>query len=86
MFKQCGSVKLCLLSLKNFPALSGSPSVKDWSETSVSPDICVGMIRKSVTKLETTLQEMTDKLAESGEIYFIIRIYLYSVTPTYERL
>ncbi|XP_056884314.1 nuclear factor 7, ovary isoform X2 [Takifugu flavidus] len=64
--------------LKNFPALSGSPSVKDWSETSVSPDICIGMTRKSVSKLETTLQEMIDKLAESE----IKKILEYSVDVT----
>ncbi|KAM3590594.1 uncharacterized protein V6R79_012379 [Siganus canaliculatus] len=51
--------------LKNFPALSATPSVKDWSETSVPTDTCVGMIRRSVAKLEATLSEMIDKLADS---------------------
>uniref|UniRef100_A0A3P9QA47 Si:dkey-46i9.6 n=1 Tax=Poecilia reticulata TaxID=8081 RepID=A0A3P9QA47_POERE len=49
--------------LKSFPALSATPSVKDWSETSVPTDTCVGMIRRSVSKLETTLSEMIDKLS-----------------------
>ncbi|KAM6960402.1 bloodthirsty-related gene family, member 12 [Tautogolabrus adspersus] len=56
--------------LKNFPALSTPPSVKDWSETSVPTDTCVGMIRRSVSKLEATLNEMINKLAESGRISF----------------
>ncbi|XP_039996558.1 E3 ubiquitin-protein ligase TRIM39-like isoform X3 [Xiphias gladius] len=51
--------------LKSFPALSTPPSVKDWSEISVPTDMCVGMIRRSVSKLEPMLHEMIDKLAES---------------------
>uniref|UniRef100_A0A3B5LBL3 Si:dkey-46i9.6 n=1 Tax=Xiphophorus couchianus TaxID=32473 RepID=A0A3B5LBL3_9TELE len=49
--------------LKSFPALSATPSVKDWFETSVPTDTCVGMIRRSVSKLETTLSEMIDTLS-----------------------
>uniref|UniRef100_A0A8D3AVR1 Tripartite motif-containing protein 16-like n=1 Tax=Scophthalmus maximus TaxID=52904 RepID=A0A8D3AVR1_SCOMX len=51
--------------LKSFPALSSAPSVKDWSETSVPTDMCVGMIRRSVSKLEPMLNEMIEKLSES---------------------
>ncbi|XP_040887731.1 uncharacterized protein LOC121177469 [Toxotes jaculatrix] len=51
--------------LKSFPALSTPPSVKDWSDTSVPTDMCIGMIRRSVSKLELTLNDMIDKLAES---------------------
>ncbi|XP_054609280.1 nuclear factor 7, ovary isoform X1 [Dunckerocampus dactyliophorus] len=50
--------------LKNFPALSTAPSVRDWSDTSVPTDICVGLIRTAVCKLEATLKEMVDKLAD----------------------
>lgn len=51
--------------LKSFPALSIPPSVKDWSETRVPTDTCVGMIRRSVSKLEATLNETIDKLIDS---------------------
>uniref|UniRef100_A0A3Q1FD41 E3 ubiquitin-protein ligase TRIM39-like n=1 Tax=Acanthochromis polyacanthus TaxID=80966 RepID=A0A3Q1FD41_9TELE len=54
--------------LKSFPALSIPPSVKDWSETTVPTDTCVGMIRRSVSKLEATLNEMTDRLSESVDV------------------
>ncbi|XP_013878133.1 E3 ubiquitin-protein ligase TRIM39 isoform X1 [Austrofundulus limnaeus] len=50
--------------LKNFPSLSAPPSVKDWSETSVPTDTCVGLIRRSVSKLESTLSQMIEKLSE----------------------
>ncbi|XP_050931658.1 LOW QUALITY PROTEIN: nuclear factor 7, brain [Lates calcarifer] len=64
--------------LKSFPALSTPPSVKDWSETSVPTDICVGMIRRSMSKLEATLNEMIDKLADSE----IKKILKYTVDVT----
>uniref|UniRef100_A0A3P9ICY7 Si:dkey-46i9.6 n=1 Tax=Oryzias latipes TaxID=8090 RepID=A0A3P9ICY7_ORYLA len=48
--------------LQSFPALCTPPSVKDWSETSVPTDTCVGMIRRTVCHLEATLTEMIDKL------------------------
>ncbi|XP_008277956.1 E3 ubiquitin-protein ligase TRIM39 [Stegastes partitus] len=64
--------------LKSFPALSTPPSVKDWSETSVPTDACVGMIRRSVSKLEATLNEMIDKLSESE----IKKIQKYTVDVT----
>lgn len=51
--------------LKSFPALSTPPSVKDWSETRVPTDTCVGMIRRSVSKLEATLNETINKLIDS---------------------
>uniref|UniRef100_A0A3Q3ADH1 Si:dkey-46i9.6 n=1 Tax=Kryptolebias marmoratus TaxID=37003 RepID=A0A3Q3ADH1_KRYMA len=47
---------LSYFSLQNFPSFSATPSVKDWSETSVPTDTCVGLIRRSVSKLETTLK------------------------------
>ncbi|KAM9717499.1 bloodthirsty-related gene family, member 12 [Menidia menidia] len=61
--------------LKNFPALSIPPSVKDWSDTSVPTDTCVGLIRRSVSKLEDALSEMIQKLCESE----IRKIMKYSV-------
>ncbi|XP_041634707.1 nuclear factor 7, ovary-like isoform X2 [Cheilinus undulatus] len=64
--------------LKNFPALSTPPPVKNWSETSVPTDTCVGMIRRSVSILEATLNEMIDKLADSE----IKKIVKYTVDVT----
>uniref|UniRef100_A0A3P9CZQ0 Si:dkey-46i9.6 n=1 Tax=Maylandia zebra TaxID=106582 RepID=A0A3P9CZQ0_9CICH len=66
--------------LQSFPALSTPPSVKDWSETSVPTDTCVGMIRKLVSKLEATLTEMIDKLSDSGRTSINIQKYLLDVT------
>ncbi|KAK7910363.1 hypothetical protein WMY93_015047 [Mugilogobius chulae] len=51
--------------LKSFPALSSPPSVKDWSDTRVPTDTCVGMIRRSVSKLETILNDTIHKLIDS---------------------
>uniref|UniRef100_A0A3B3CP83 Si:dkey-46i9.6 n=1 Tax=Oryzias melastigma TaxID=30732 RepID=A0A3B3CP83_ORYME len=62
---------------QHFPALSTPPSVKDWSETSVPTDTCVGMIRRTVCNLEATLTEMIDKLSEK-----ITKVQKYSVYVT----
>ncbi|CAL8241435.1 unnamed protein product [Merluccius merluccius] len=51
--------------LQSFPAFSASPSVKDWSGTSVPTDTSVGNIRMAVAKLQTTLNAEIDKLADS---------------------
>ncbi|XP_078137950.1 E3 ubiquitin-protein ligase TRIM39 [Centroberyx gerrardi] len=51
--------------LQSFPALSTPPSVKDWSGTNVPTDMCVGITRRAVSKLQATLNEMINKLAES---------------------
>ncbi|XP_060922316.1 E3 ubiquitin-protein ligase TRIM39 [Limanda limanda] len=64
--------------LKSFPALSTTPSVKDWSDTSVPTDMCVGMIRRSVSKLEPLLHEVIDKLADSE----IKKVLSYAVDVT----
>ncbi|XP_029943569.1 E3 ubiquitin-protein ligase TRIM39 [Salarias fasciatus] len=64
--------------LKSFPSLSIIPSVRDWSDTSVPTDTCVGLIRRSVAKLEETLNEMIDKLSDSE----IKKVLKYTVDVT----
>ncbi|KAM3857564.1 uncharacterized protein ACN63O_018603 [Diretmus argenteus] len=64
--------------LQSFPALSIPPTVKDWSGTKVPTDMCVGITRRAVSKLETTLNEMIDKLAASE----IKKILKYTVDLT----
>nr|XP_029523175.1 uncharacterized protein LOC115133839 [Oncorhynchus nerka] len=51
--------------LQRFPALCTPPATKDWSGTSVHTEVCVGIIRRAVSKLEETLSEEIDKLVES---------------------
>uniref|UniRef100_A0A3B3CQ32 Si:dkey-46i9.6 n=1 Tax=Oryzias melastigma TaxID=30732 RepID=A0A3B3CQ32_ORYME len=70
--------EMFLCGSQSFPALSTPPSVKDWSETSVPTDTCVGMIRRTVCNLEATLTEMIDKLSESE----ITKVQKYSVYVT----
>ncbi len=42
------------------------PHTKDWSGTCVYADPCVGTTRRAVLKLEETLTEEVEKLAEKG--------------------
>ncbi|KAF7229864.1 transcript variant X1 [Nothobranchius furzeri] len=67
--------------LKSFPSLSTAPSVKDWSETSVPTDTCVGLIRRSVSKLETALSEMISILSESGRKYYLCPLEDVTLDP-----
>uniref|UniRef100_A0A3Q3XBK1 Uncharacterized protein n=1 Tax=Mola mola TaxID=94237 RepID=A0A3Q3XBK1_MOLML len=53
--------------LKNFPALSTPPSVKDWSGTSVPTDTCVGMIRTSVYNLKDFLPFLPPEIKKIGK-------------------
>ncbi|KAM4611623.1 uncharacterized protein ACJ7VT_012298 [Polymixia lowei] len=64
--------------LQSFPALSTPPSVRDWSGTSVPTDMCVGIIRRAVSKLEATLNEEINKLADSE----IKKVLKYTVDLT----
>ncbi|XP_077400024.1 bloodthirsty-related gene family, member 12 [Vanacampus margaritifer] len=50
--------------LKNFPAMSATPPIHDWTDTNVPTDVSVGLIRTAVSKLETTFKQMVDKLAD----------------------
>uniref|UniRef100_A0A3B1K9I3 Si:dkey-46i9.6 n=1 Tax=Astyanax mexicanus TaxID=7994 RepID=A0A3B1K9I3_ASTMX len=50
--------------LQNFPSLMTHPQTKDWSETRVHTDQCVGTIRRAVSRLEETLTEEIEKLAD----------------------
>ncbi|KAM6949164.1 bloodthirsty-related gene family, member 12 [Aplochiton taeniatus] len=64
--------------LQSFPALSVPPPTKDWSETSVHTELCVGIIRRAVSKLEDILTEQIDNLVESE----LKKIHKYTVGLT----
>ncbi|KAK1792633.1 hypothetical protein P4O66_012564, partial [Electrophorus voltai] len=54
--------------LQKFPSLITHPQTKDWSETHVHTDQCVGTIRRVVSKLEETLTQEIEKLAETADV------------------
>ncbi|XP_066515965.1 E3 ubiquitin-protein ligase TRIM39 [Hoplias malabaricus] len=64
--------------LQNFPSLITHPQTKDWSGTHVHTDQSVGTIRRAVSKLEETLTEEIQKLAETE----LKRVQKYSVDVT----
>ncbi|XP_048041296.1 E3 ubiquitin-protein ligase TRIM39 isoform X2 [Megalobrama amblycephala] len=65
---------------KNFTSLMAHPHTKDWSETCVHADQCVGTTRRAVLKLEETLTEEVEKLAEME----LRRVQKYSVDVTFD--
>ncbi|KAI5622255.1 E3 ubiquitin-protein ligase TRIM58-like [Silurus asotus] len=54
--------------LQNLPLLITHPQTKDWSEAHVPTEQCLGTIRRAVSKLEETLKEEIDKLAETVDV------------------
>ncbi|XP_041740704.2 uncharacterized protein LOC121572746 [Coregonus clupeaformis] len=51
--------------LQSFPALCTPPATKDWSGTHVHTEVCVGIIRRAMSKLEETMSEEIDKLVDT---------------------
>ncbi|XP_017317138.1 E3 ubiquitin-protein ligase TRIM39 [Ictalurus punctatus] len=51
--------------LQKLPSLITHPQAKDWSEAHVPTDQCLGTIRRAVSKLEESLREEIEKLAET---------------------
>lgn len=66
--------------LQNFTSLMAHPNTKDWSETCVHADQCVGTTRRAVLKLEETLTEEVEKLVEME----LRRVQKYSVDVTFD--
>uniref|UniRef100_A0A671KYN8 Si:dkey-46i9.6 n=1 Tax=Sinocyclocheilus anshuiensis TaxID=1608454 RepID=A0A671KYN8_9TELE len=66
--------------LQNFPSLMSHPHTKDWSETCVYADLCVGTTRRAVIKLVETLTEEVEKLAEIGKNTFLHRYFILTTT------
>ncbi|XP_029932044.1 E3 ubiquitin-protein ligase TRIM39-like [Myripristis murdjan] len=50
--------------LQSFPSLSTRPPTRDWSEFGVHPDLCVGTVRKALSKLDDTLTSQLGNLKE----------------------
>uniref|UniRef100_A0A673IGT2 E3 ubiquitin-protein ligase TRIM58-like n=1 Tax=Sinocyclocheilus rhinocerous TaxID=307959 RepID=A0A673IGT2_9TELE len=65
--------------LQNFPSLMSHPHTKDWSETCVYADACVGTTRRTVLKLEETLTEESSQvcLSHPGLFGFSLTCLLY---------
>ncbi|KAL0970063.1 hypothetical protein UPYG_G00236640 [Umbra pygmaea] len=64
--------------LQSFPALCIPPTTKDWSGTRIQSELCVGILRRAVSKLEEALNSEIDKLVDTE----LKRILKYSVDVT----
>ncbi|KAM6949514.1 E3 ubiquitin-protein ligase TRIM39-like [Aplochiton taeniatus] len=51
--------------LQSFSSLSSPPPTKNWSEISVHSELCVGTVRKAVSKLVDTINDLEKKLSEA---------------------
>ncbi|XP_067117379.1 erythroid membrane-associated protein-like [Osmerus mordax] len=53
-----------LLLLESFPSLASLPPTKDWSEVSLHSDLCVGTVRKAMSKLANVCQKLERELSD----------------------
>ncbi|XP_030017525.1 E3 ubiquitin-protein ligase TRIM39-like [Sphaeramia orbicularis] len=48
--------------LQRFPSLTSPPPSKEWTEISVYPELCVGTLRRALSKLDDTLKNDLDNM------------------------
>ncbi|KAJ8007621.1 hypothetical protein DPEC_G00096080 [Dallia pectoralis] len=54
--------------LQCFPALCTPPATKDWTGTHVESDVCVGILRRAVSKLEESISTEMNKLVDTADV------------------
>lgn len=54
---------------QRFPALTSPPPTRQWMEIGVHPKLCVGTVRKALSKLDDTLKSELDGLKKEGKVY-----------------
>ncbi|KAM4612120.1 E3 ubiquitin-protein ligase TRIM39-like [Polymixia lowei] len=50
--------------LQRYPSLTSPPPTREWPEIGVHPDLCVGTLRRAVSKVDDTLKTELDVLKE----------------------
>ncbi|XP_042257082.1 E3 ubiquitin-protein ligase TRIM39-like [Thunnus albacares] len=60
--EELGNTEDHLHLLQRFPALTSPPPTREWMEIGVHPKLCVGTVRKALSKLDDTLKSELDGL------------------------
>ncbi|XP_076846870.1 E3 ubiquitin-protein ligase TRIM39-like [Brachyhypopomus gauderio] len=66
--------------LRTFPSVACPPRTKDWSQTSVKSDECVGTVRRAIANLEELLHSQQRTLCEAE----LRQIQQYAVDVTFD--
>uniref|UniRef100_A0A3B5A9J8 E3 ubiquitin-protein ligase TRIM39-like n=1 Tax=Stegastes partitus TaxID=144197 RepID=A0A3B5A9J8_9TELE len=54
--------------LQRLPSLTSPPPTRQWTEISVHPELCVGTLRRTLSKLDDSLKKELDTLKEDGKV------------------
>uniref|UniRef100_A0A3B5AM49 E3 ubiquitin-protein ligase TRIM39-like n=1 Tax=Stegastes partitus TaxID=144197 RepID=A0A3B5AM49_9TELE len=54
--------------LQRLPSLTSPPPTRQWTEISVHPELCVGTLRRTLSKLDDSLKKELDTLKEDGKL------------------
>lgn len=46
-----------------------SPSSREWMEIGVNPELCVGTVRRTLSKVNNTLMNELDCLKKEGKVH-----------------
>lgn len=53
--------------IKHLPSITSPPPTKEWMEINIPPDLCVGTVRRALSKVERTLMNEMENLKKEGD-------------------
>lgn len=53
---------------QRFPSLTSPPPTREWKEIGVHPELCVGTVRRALSKVSDTLSNELDSLKKEGKV------------------
>lgn len=53
---------------QRFPSLSSPPPTREWKEIGVNSELCVGTVRRALSKVNDTLSNELDSLKKEGKV------------------
>lgn len=53
---------------QRFPSLTSPPPTRKWKEIGVNSELCVGTVRRALSKVNDTLSNELDNLKKEGKV------------------
>lgn len=53
---------------QRFPSLTSPPPTREWKEIGVNSELCVGTMRRALSKVNDTLSNELDNLKKEGKV------------------
>lgn len=61
---------------QTFSSLTSPPPTREWMEIGIHPELCVGTVRRALSKVNNVLQSELDSLKKDGKVNFYCSIVL----------